>query len=321
MIGEISVTIKNRSNSYSFVLRRNITVLCGNSGTGKTTLYSMIREYERYGKQSGVTLSCQVPVTTLEGDNWLYELKNTRSSIVVIDEDSRFIISKEFADAVKKSDNYYLIISRNYLPNLPFSVDEVFELQGSKSKKFVNTYKQVHHMYDDPNPRHLPFVPEVIVTEDSRSGYKFFNSIAKNNNIECVSAKGKSNIYDTVKKYSHKDVVVIADGAAFGPEMQELVELQKLSPRKIAIFLPESFEWIILSSGVLKNKDSHKINVLNVKIDSSKYLSWEQYFTDLLIETTKDNEYMKYNKSNLMPFYLQSGTVNSIKTVITGIKL
>ncbi len=48
---------------------------------------------------------------------------------------------------------------------------------------------------------------------------------------------------------------------------------------------------------------------------------WEQYFTALLTETTKDSVYMKYSKSKLMPFYLQPGTANMIKSEIKGIKL
>ena len=54
MIGPISVTVKNTRNTYAFTLKRNITILSGNSGTGKTTLYNMIAEYNQDGRQSVV---------------------------------------------------------------------------------------------------------------------------------------------------------------------------------------------------------------------------------------------------------------------------
>ena len=42
---------------------------------------------------------------------------------------------------------------------------------------------------------------------------------------------------------------MIADGAAFGSEMEKLMRLIKGYPN-IALYLPESFEWLILKSGV-----------------------------------------------------------------------
>ena len=55
MIGIHKVSVKKSRNSYTFKLTRNITVLCGDSGRGKTTLYEMIHEYNRYGRNSGVS--------------------------------------------------------------------------------------------------------------------------------------------------------------------------------------------------------------------------------------------------------------------------
>lgn len=70
MIGAVRVSVKNSRNSYEFTLRRNITVLCGDSGTGKTTLYNMIDDYNLEGKQSGVSVSCNVPVIALGRWRW-----------------------------------------------------------------------------------------------------------------------------------------------------------------------------------------------------------------------------------------------------------
>lgn len=45
MIGIVNVSVRNSRNSYTFALKRNITILSGDSGTGKTTLYNMIADY------------------------------------------------------------------------------------------------------------------------------------------------------------------------------------------------------------------------------------------------------------------------------------
>lgn len=121
MKGAIRIRVKNSRNEYDFTLKRNITVLRGDSGIGKTTLYEMIREYNRFGRrESGITLSCDKPVVVLEGNDWEKDLASIRNSIVVIDEGSKFIDSKDFAEKVKGSSNYYLqdIIQKKLLEQL-----------------------------------------------------------------------------------------------------------------------------------------------------------------------------------------------------------
>lgn len=320
MKGAYQVKIKNNRNSYSFELRRNITILRGESGRGKTTLFDMIYDYNRFEKNSGVSVSCDRNIIALVGNDWEDVIKKNPGTIIVIDEDSQFIRTKEFASVVKGSDNYFLLITRNYLATLPISVDEIYELNGAKNKKFKKIYKDVDRMFNDPVVKYLPFEPEVIITEDSKAGYEFFKSVADNKGIKCISAEGNGNIYDVINGYPNENVVLIADGAAFGSEMADIVEQQTLRPRKLAIFLPESFEWIILKSGVVKKIDANKLDHPEQYADSALYMSWEQYFTDLLMETTNESDYMKYKKSSLSDYYLQDKNVAEIIKVAKGIK-
>ena len=53
------------------------------------------------------------------------------------------------------------------------------------------------------------------------SGYEFFSSLSKENNISCVAANGKSNIISKLQKMDPKEEIglVIVDGAAFGSEL------------------------------------------------------------------------------------------------------
>ena len=297
MRGEYKIRVKNNRNSYSFTLRRNITILRGDSGRGKTTLYEMIAEYNRYGKESGVFISSDRELLAVSGDNWQDTIVANPQKIIVIDEDSAFIRSDEFAKVVKRSDNYYLLITRNYLTNLPISVDEIYQLTGGKNNRFVKIYEDTDKMYNKPPKSYLPFKPDVIITEDSNSGYQFFNGIAQRIDVECISAEGKSNIFKKINEYKGKNVVAIADGAAFGTEMEAVVRCQSLQPQKIALYLPESFEWI----------------------DSKTYMSWEQYFTELLIKNSAKKEYMKYSKKKLKEYYLHENSIDAIKSIMNGI--
>ncbi len=320
MKGAYQVRVKNNRNTYSFELRRNITILKGESGKGKTTLFEMLYEYNRFGKNSGVSVSCDRELIALAGEDWETTIEKHPGTIIVIDEDSQFIRSKDFARVIRGSDNYFLLITRNYLAELPISVDEIYELEGAKNKKFRKVYQDIDRMFDRPEARSLPFIPEVIITEDSKAGFQYFKTEADRMGIICVSANGKSGVFEAINRYSQKNVVVIADGAAFGSEIADVVEQQRLRPRKLAIFLPESFEWLILKSGLVKRIDTLRLEQPQEYADSALYMSWEQYFTSLLIDATKDVSYMAYKKSKLVDFYKQEKNAEEIRKIARGIK-
>lgn len=68
MKGTHTVIVERAKVKYTLTFKRNISFIRGNSGTGKTTLISMICDYNDRGQESGVTLSCDVPCETLPAD-------------------------------------------------------------------------------------------------------------------------------------------------------------------------------------------------------------------------------------------------------------
>lgn len=319
MIGKIRIKVSNQRNSYDFTLKRNITILRGNSGTGKTTLYDMVRDYNNLGKESGVKISGG-KIAVLEGKNWERELDNLEKTVVVIDEGSKFISSPEFAKKIAACDNYFLLITRNYLEQLPYSVDEIYRIKGrGKNKSLEKIYLDSDRFYDNPNLKRFPFHPDLIITEDSKSGNQFFKNAVKDMGIECIPAGGKSGIKKLLGEYKDLNIIVVADGAAIGPEMESLVKAQELSYGKLALFLPESFEWLILKSGVIG--EIEELNETYNYVDSTKYKSWEQYFTHLLVELSKNDKSKKYNKSRLPKYYIQPVVKEKILNQIPHLKL
>lgn len=94
---------------------------------------------------------------------------------------------------------------------------------------------------------------------------------------------------------------------------------QRFHPDQVVIFLPESFEWLILKADILHNNDVKEIlDDPASHIESSEYFSWEQYFTSLLIEETKDSV-MAYNKRELASFYLQERVVSKIEDTMKSL--
>lgn len=68
--GSYDVVVNSRRLQYKFTIRRNVTVIRGQSATGKTTLVDMIRDCNENGIDSGVTISCDRSCIVLAGRNW-----------------------------------------------------------------------------------------------------------------------------------------------------------------------------------------------------------------------------------------------------------
>ena len=135
------------------------------------------------------------------------------------------------------------------------------------------------------------------MTEDNNSGINSLMQSVKNIKLQCDTANGKSNVFSYLKAHRNEKILVIADGAAFGPEMDRVLQLVQ-TRKNLALYLPESFEWLILSSGILKDAETTQIlQTPSNYIDSKKYFSWERYFTELLTEKTS-RTYLNYTKKH-----------------------
>ena len=318
MKGKYKVIVRNNKLHYEFEIKRNITIIQGDSATGKTTLINMLRQAENLCESSGVDVLSNVPCRILEGVSWKLILQNTAGTIFFIDEENAFINTEEFAAEVRGSDNYFVLITRENLYNLPYSVEEIYGLYASG--RYQNTkkiYQQMYRIYSDI--QELPIKPELFIVEDSNSGYEFFKAVSDERNLECESAGGKSNIFSKIKNVKNREVCVIADGAAIGPEMNGLYEISH-KKKNIHLYLPESFEWIVLKSGLIDDREIRKIlETPELFIDSKKYFSWERFFTNLLIEKTK-NSYLQYRKSAINRTYLHSKNKEKILNCIEAIQ-
>ena len=281
MRGVHDVIVRNNKVQIKLTVSRNLTILQGKSATGKTTLLELIAAYDELGANSGVVINCDVPCKILAGRNWLRDLSFIENSIVFIDEDNAFMKSHEFAHAARRSSNYYVLVA--YAST--YRIYGKSEFDGAK--------------------------PQVVIVEVSNSGYEFFAVLCKNSGIPCISAGGKSNIYDIALNRKERDILVIADGAAFGPEMEFLVSLQRF--KRIKLFLPESFEWLVLKSGLFPDKRTQEMLRSPASyIESADFFSWEQFFTHELIEKTRGT-FLTYSKSRLNESYLAEHTRGAIE--------
>ena len=316
MIGKHNIIVESPRLKYEFSIKRFITLIQGDSATGKTTLIDLLREFNRTGKSGPVKVESDIPCVVFEGSesDWGVFISNKNGNVIFIDEGFEFIRTKDFAQSIKYSDNYFVLITRESLPCLPYSINEIYGIRTTGKYHFPQ--KIFHEFYPiiENSFKVLENTSSTIVTEDSKAGFSFIkNSFSP---INCISANGNSNIYKIVRELARKTpTVIVADGAAFGAFVEKLVELAKYQ-KNIAVYLPESFEWLILKSGLIKTENLDLILEKPEKYaDTVKYFSWEQFFTDYLESETQNSQKKKYNKDYLSNYYLEAKNKEKILSV------
>lgn len=281
MKGKYHFKVRSKRALFDFTIRRNITILKGDSATGKTTLLHMLYEYLRVGRESGFTVSSDasyfVYLRKEVGRDWkdaLFPLKNT---IIFIEENNDFVFGRDFADFVKSSGNYFVLVNRAPFRMLPYSIHEIYEIiTAGKRTDIRESYHEFKELYS-----HYPVVKhnkvENIITEDSCSGHQFFTTVF--GTADVVSADGNSNILPVIQTLVKGDTLVIADGAAFGAMIENcLAYLETRIDLRVSIWLPESFEYLILKSGVIKGAELEAVLEEPADyIDSLQHESWEQF--------------------------------------------
>ena len=312
MNGKYTIEVSNKKVTYRLEIKRNITIIQGDSGTGKTTLFRMINEYNRYGNSSGISLVCDKECIALTELNWQNYLSNAEEKIIFIDEDSKYIHTRDFSKLVNYSDNYFVLITRDSLPHLAYSINEIYGIRENReSQKYIeakHVYNELFKLYNLNNIEKI--VPTKVITEDSNSGYECFHKIFG----DIVKyAGGKSLVTCKINDVAdnNDEILAIVDGAAFGADIQEFLRNAKRLFCKCVLYAPESFEYIILKSEIIEVKKDILENTFNYA-DSKLYASWEQFFTAKLVEITNETIY-KYNKHKLNEIYTTTGNIDKIK--------
>ena len=105
----------------------------------------------------------------------------------------------------------------------------------------------------------------------------------------------------------HKFILIIADGSAIASEMDNLMDLMynHTNGYRLALYLSESIEWIILHS-ILFNNDSNVQETLAKGLDiiDSRFKSSEEFYTNI-IKNASSKSSAKYSKGKLGNCYLE----------------
>ena len=79
------------------MVKQKITLLRGDSATGKTELLRLIRDHEENGRSSGITIKCDCVCTVLTNVDWERRIQSLQNHIIFIDETAVFLKLQRFA--------------------------------------------------------------------------------------------------------------------------------------------------------------------------------------------------------------------------------
>ena len=307
MKGKHIISVTSRKAGYRLELERKICVLKGNSGTGKSSLIRLISEHLEYGIQSGVKISvdssASLAVLTNSSD-WAQILSSIHDTVLFIDEDVRYLYSDSFQRELREADCYAVIVSRSGMFNaLPYSVFGVYELVTER--KGIYTATTMYHLYEEEHDR-SDF--NLLLTEDSNSGYEMAQYAFGAYNTEVVSAGGNASILADFQKLSqsYDHICVNVDGAAFGAFIEPVLKLAELKGNS-RVLAPESFEYVLLNIREISKHLSQDLGELTRTFDycdSQRFSSWEKYYEELLKQVTSENLGFTYNKQKLNKWFL-----------------
>lgn len=291
---------------YNLQLNRRVTIIQGDSGTGKSCLYEIISE-----KDLDNTTTIQspkkvisLPIMITDRNSTKKFLKKNTNNIIVIDElctyeNYNYLVSdQQLMEDILKYNVWYIIISRDIktikgLSHSPKEIYEICELQEYTSgNKIVRTLKPKYDLSKVNSKRF-----KELKTEDSGSGLKFFENLGiPTNEIKGGSSGVEKELFEG--KLHNKAVIV--DLGNFKYTFESLYNEALLG--NLDIIERECFEEQVLKSSlittnsVLNEKLAEHLN----KINSTDYLTWERCYEkglELIMRTISNDQNFKYKKS------------------------
>ena len=300
MTGKYDILVSTPRVTFHLSVKRNITILTGDSATGKTSLiHSLSNALNDKGAAESVSCDKQCVVINQILPNLGDYLKSLKDCIVFMDEDISFMLTREFAEIVKHSDCYFVLVTREPLCDLPYSMYEIYEFHttGKTSEHARSVYTRAFSLLKH-NTSSSDITPDFILTEDSNSGYDFFSSLVQDSD----TSEGAPAVVSYLKKHVMPDrqVLVCLDSAAFGAYAIDLLDFLKAN-HNVKVYTPESFEWVLLKSGLFDNEVISTLEanpsvkaILDAPYDyavSSKFFSWERFFEHCLRVAASHQKY------------------------------
>lgn len=248
-----SIELINYEYHYLIQVKSRITVILGDSSTGKTNLIRKLdKEYKSFSIASKYELyTVHYRNTALMG--------HVHDVCLLVDLDEE--LSEDVIDFINKTDVvkdniYFILFGRRGLKNLPISIDNLYEFKVIKgiTKNIQKYSSEMLYLTEDKVKQ--------FVTEDSKSGYKFIK--------ECFSNTESLNGASNYRRLLKDDSLVFIDALGFGGYISEFLSYVKHERKNVQYILWRSFEYFLYHN--VFNGSDEEIDSINLEHEYVKQL-------------------------------------------------
>lgn len=307
----MNISIKSPNINYELQIENKLTIITGLSATGKTTLINLINEYNSENNVSEV--DSELPMYIINSNIWENPELFRYKAFYFIDEDMEFLKTSKFFKNVMNSGGYFIVVGRNPEIFINYSVDSIYEFK---------LYNGIHKMVNKYDIKDLPYKYYYehingVINEDSGSGFEFYKYIIP---LSHTSSRGNKGILKLLEVEDSK--MVILDRVGYGKWINTLLNNIESNNYNAILNLQNSFEYIILKSGILGN-DLEKFELIESELKLNN-INLEKIYFEMLIKISNKDKKTRYTKKYMNPWYLESNILNKLITTIqedTGIDL
>lgn len=307
----MNISIKSPNLNYKLQIENKLTIITGLSASGKTTLINLINEYN--SENNVAEVDSELPIYIINSNIWENSELFKDKAFYFIDEDMEFLKTPKFFKNIINSSGYFIVVGRDPEIFINYSVDSIYELK---------LYNGVHKMVNKYNIKDLAYKYNQdsiigVINEDSGSGFEFYKYIIPLNHISSMGNKGILKLLE-----GQDSKIIILDRLGYGKWINTLINSIESNNYNTVLNLQNSFEYVILKSGVLGNNlDDFELVESELKLNN---INLEKIYFEMLIALSNKDKKTRYTKKYINPWYLDNTVINKIIDTVqedSGIEL
>ena len=239
MKGKYFLKVYNKRVSFEIEICRSVTIIRGDSATGKSTFINMLSD-SLAGGERGVKLQTDFDRDRITVINAARQIDdqialNRRDMLFVADEGINLGSHKAFVKYLQDSGSYLIYINRkNGTGFLQFAVSEIYTFKNERRDNYT-AVKMFRKYIEEPRV----YKPDLIITEDSNSGHDIIEHIV---NVPVMTSNGKDNMANKIaelKNIKSPNIYVLVDCAAFGNCIEKVLR------QGVHVNMSESIEYLL----------------------------------------------------------------------------
>jgi hypothetical protein len=189
----INIHISTRKCEYNIDLTQRITIVFGESSTGKSALFRLVQTFFDVPNVLKCSYNCFPLVYNPHSLDILRDTLAIKEQVVFIDEDDSALRDCKILELLANSQSYLVIITR-CVKGLVFGWNNIFKMSSIKGYHYLEPYFN----FNVSSYR----IPSVVIVEGPNIAYEFFKALFSLKGINVIRSNGKADLPHLIKHYS-----------------------------------------------------------------------------------------------------------------------